>query len=422
MSEPKAKVGQIVEHLFRQEAGKMISALTGRFGFRNLELVEDAVQEALLKAFRQWSFGSIPKDPAAWLMQVAKNRALDVLRRNDRWREKETEIVIEQGRDRSKEPMLLFSDQEIKDDQLRMMFACCHPALARESQIALTLKILGAFSVDEIARAFLLPSETIAKRLTRARERLRKEAVPFEIPSGAELARRLDSILDVLYLLFNEGYNASHGRDLIRDDLSTEALRLTALVQEHPSGDTPKTHALFALLLFQAARFRARIGAADEILLLRDQDRTAWDPAMISQGLDHLHRASVGQEVSEFHLQAGIAACHCTALTYEATDWPKILLLYDLLLQLNGSPVVALNRAVALAKVRGFEAGLAALKEIEKRASLENYYLFYAVLAEFQLGLNQPREAEKNLRHAISLTSLPAELNFLETRLRSCSK
>ena len=236
----EAKVSQLVEHLFREETGKIISALTGSFGLRNLELIEDAVQEALLKALRVWSYGNIPPNPAAWLMLVAKNHALDHLRRDTRWREKEEQIALEQAHSTSTEAQLIFSEDEIKDDQLRMMFATCHPALARESQVALTLKLLCGFSMEEIAHAFLTKTETIAKRLTRARDRLKTNAVPFEIPSGPDLTPRLDAVLDALYLLFNEGYNASQGDDLIRRDLCDEAIRLTSLLAEHPAGDTPR--------------------------------------------------------------------------------------------------------------------------------------------------------------------------------------
>ena len=262
--ESEAQVSQIVEHLFRQEAGKITSALTGSFGLRNLELIEDSVQEALLKALRLWSYGNIPPNPPAWLMQVARNHALDNLRRSTRWHEKEEEIARQQQLSEVPEAEPIFADEEIKDDQLRMIFACCHPALARESQVALTLKLLCGFNVEEIARAFITKSETIAKRLTRARERLRTDAVPFEIPSGPQLGQRLDAVLDVLYLLFNEGYNASQGDELIRRDLCDEAIRLTSLLAEHPAGETPKTHALArpapvsSGAFFCAHRFRGR--------------------------------------------------------------------------------------------------------------------------------------------------------------------
>jgi RNA polymerase sigma-70 factor (ECF subfamily) len=333
-----------------------------------------------------------------------------------RWHEKEEEIAFEQRSGEFADAAPVFSDEEIKDDQLRLIFACCHPALTPESQIALTLKLLCGFNVEEIARAFLASTETIAKRLTRARERLRTNAVPFEIPSGPELKPRLDSVLDVLYLLFNEGYNASHGEDLIRRDLGEEAIRLTTLLAEHSAGNTPKTQALLALLLFQAARFSARTDSVGEILLLQDQDRSVWDRQKISRAFYHLERASSGA-ASEFHLQAGIAASHCAAESYQATDWQKILLLYDLLLELNDSPIIALNRAVALARVRGAQAGLSALDEIKNPKPLENYYLLYAVRGDLESELGQHAEARKNYQHALRLTSVPAERNFLKKKL-----
>lgn len=416
--EPEATVSQLVEHLFREEAGKIISALTGNFGLRNLELIEDAMQEALLKALRVWSYGTIPPNPAAWLMLVAKNHALDHLRRDTRWREKEEQIAIEQTQSGPAAAEAIFSEDEIKDDQLRMVFAACHPALARESQIALTLKLLCGFSVEEIARAFLTNHETIAKRLTRARERLQTNAVPFEIPAAPDLAPRLDTVLDVLYLLFNEGYNASQGEELIRRDLCDEAIRLTSLLAQHQSGDTPKTHALLALLLLQAARFSARINSAGEILLLQDQDRAIWDRNMIARGMIHLERAGTGDTISQFHLQAGIAACHCVAKTYDATDWKKILELYDMLLQIDNSPVIALNRAVALGKVKGADAGLAALEHITDDKMLNNYYLFHAVRGELYLETGRTADAAADFRRALGLTSIPAEQAFLRGKLQ----
>ena len=412
-------VGQAVEHLFRREAGKIVAALTSIFGLHHLELVEDAFQEALLKALRQWSYGNLPANPGAWLTQVAKNCALDAVRRDARFREKEDAIVAALGQ----HPTLSalpgeFMPEEIRDDQLRLIFACCHPALPPEVRIALTLKTLCGFSVNEIARAFLTTAEAIAKRLTRARERLRQAAVPFEIPSGPELMARLDSVLDVLYLLFNEGYNASQGDDLIRRELCDEAMRLTSLLAEHPAGDTPKTHALLALFLFQAARFPARLDAAGEILRLPKQDRTLWDNELIARGMAHLERASRGHVASEFHLQAGIASCHCVARTYEETDWARILSLYDLLIGISGSPVVRLNRTVAVARVRGAAAGLAALDEIKNGATVQRYYLFYAVRAEFLTELSRDEEATKDYEKALSLTELPAERRFLLGRVK----
>lgn len=421
--EAEANVGQAVEHLFRREAGKIVAALTGAFGLRYLELAEDALQEALLQALRQWSYGIFPPNPAAWLMQVAKNRALDVVRRDSRFHEKENEIrvAIERHPGLSSPGGALMAE-EIRDDQLRLIFACCHPALPGEARVALTLKTLCGFGIGEIGRAFLSPSETIAKRLTRARTRLRNADVRFEIPSGAELSPRLDSVLDVLYLLFNEGYNASQGTDLIRRDLCEEAIRLGILLSANAACDTPKTHALLALFFLQAARFPARLGAMGEIFLLQDQDRSRWDREMIAKGMSHLERASAGEQLSTFHLQAGIAACHSLVETYQATDWTRILSLYDLLAGVAPSPIVALNRAVALAKVHGTAAGLEALDRIKGEKAFRRYYLYFAVRAEFCAELGRTAEAAANYRQALSLTELEAERKFLLGREATLGK
>ena len=416
----KANVGQAVEHLFRHEAGRIVAALTGVFGLRHLELVEDALQEALLKALRQWSYGKLPPNPGAWLTQVAKNHALDRIRRDARFREKEDAIIaaLEEHPALSALPGKFMPD-DIRDDQLRLIFACCHSALPAEVRVALTLKTLCGFGVAEIARAFLATPETIAKRLTRARERLRQAAVPFEIPSGPELIVRLDSVLDVLYLVFNEGYNASRGSELIRRDLCDEAIRLATLLTDHPASNAPKTHALLALFLFQAARFPARLDLEGEILRLHEQDRSLWNRELIAQGMAHLEKAGTGHEASEFHLQAGIASCHCLARNYEETDWSMILSLYDILVQLTGSPVVRLNRAVAVAKVRGAAAGLASLDEIKNEGPVRRYYLFYAVRAELLSELGRDEEAATDYQEALGLTELPAERTFLLGRTKS---
>jgi len=414
---------QLVDNFFRLEAGRMVSTLTRIFGLDNIDLAEDVVQDAMLKALQQWSYGKVPGNPSGWIMQVAKNRALDILRKQTLVQRKENEVG-EQLR-RSNEQSFaaeLFAPEEVKDDQLRMIFACCHPVLSPESQIGLTLKTLCGLGVAEISRSFLAKEETIAKRLSRARQTLRDARVPFEIPSGPELSERLDSVLQVLYLLFNEGYNASHGPELIRWDLSAEALRLSELLLAHPSCNTPKSNALHALMLFQASRFPARLGDHGNMLLLQDQDRSRWNKTMIEWGLFYLNQSAAGTELSDFHLQAGIAACHCLADSYEATDWRKILSLYDLLNAINPSPVVALNRAVAVSKVHGAEAGLVSVTQMENTRSLEAYYLLYAVLAEFQIELGNFQAASAHLRKALDLTTLHSEQDFLRGKLEYCEK
>ena len=261
----------------------------------------------------------------------------------------------------------------------RLMFTCCHPQLTQESQTALALKVLCGFSPQEIASAFLTTEAAISKRLTRARQRLQEDQVAFEIPSGVELPSRLDVVLQILYLLFNEGYKASSGDSLIREDLCMEAIRMANLLAGHPAGNQPRTHALLALMLLNGARLKARLNTSGDILRLEEQDRSLWNAAMIQQGVFHLGRSAQGDQASEYHLQAGIAACHCLAPNAAATDWPQILRLYDHLMQINDSPIIALNRAVALAKVQGPEKGLAAVEAILDRQPLDSYHLFHAV-------------------------------------------
>ena len=287
---------QVVDHLFRHESGKMVATLTRILGFENLQLAEDVVQDALLKAMQNWAFNGVPRNPSAWLMQVARNQALDTVRRQQNFRSKEEDITafFELRSGTQPGPESVHFDDEIRDDELRMMFACCHPGLPRESQVALTLKTLCGFGEAEIAAAFLTSTATMAKRLVRARQRIREDGIALEIPVGSELAPRLDAVMQALYLLFNEGYKASHGDELIRKDLCDEAIRLSTLLVEHPKGDRPKTHALLSLMLLSGARLSARVDAEGNLLLLAEQDRSRWDKAMIQRGLVHLNRSAAG--------------------------------------------------------------------------------------------------------------------------------
>jgi RNA polymerase sigma factor (sigma-70 family) len=380
------EVPRLTDRLFREEAGKLVSVLTRIFGIDRLELAEDAVQEALVRALRTWPYYGIPENPAAWITQTAKNLALDIVRREKRFRDKEPEIIASiDGFVSSESPAL---GTEIKDDRLRLMFACCHPLIPHEAQTALALKTLCGFSTAEIAMAFLTTEAATAKRLTRARQRIRELQIPFEIPAGEELSIRLDGVLQTIYLLYNEGYKASSGDNLIREELCQEAIRLGTLLVEHPAADHPRTHALLALMLLNAARLPARVDEEGNILRLKEQDRSSWNQPMIAHGMRHLAQSAAGDEVTAYHLQAGIAACHCAASDYESTDWPRILALYDRLIQIDDSPVIALNRAVAIAEVHGPRAGIEAVEAVQNNRQLESYYLLYAVLAEFESQLN----------------------------------
>jgi RNA polymerase sigma-70 factor (ECF subfamily) len=418
-------VAQVVEHLFRHEAGKMVATLTGIFGLEHLTLAEDVVQEALARALQTWPFYGVPENPSAWIMRTSRNLALDVVRRQKVFRDKEPEI-IRLMEDKAADAGIaipsatFFSEQEIADDRLRMMFVCCHPLIPSEAQVALALKTLCGFGVTEIARAFLTTDAAIAKRLTRAKQKIAEAKIPFEIPAGAELSRRLDGVLQSLYLLFNEGYKASAGDKLVREDICEEAIRLTGLLAKHPAGNQPKTQALLALMLLNAARTPARTNDEGHLLRLWEQDRARWDQSLIARGMFHLARSAAGGEVSEYHLQAGVAACHCTAKDYESTDWPGILSLYDRLMEFDGSPVVALNRAVALAEVRGPQAGIDAVHAIKNRESLDSYYLFHAVLGEFESQLNHLPAAAEHFRRALELAQIKSEQVFLAKRLQAC--
>jgi len=412
----------VVEHLFRHEGGKIVSTLTGIFGLEHLSLAEDVVQEALARALKTWPFHGVPHNPTAWIMRAARNLALDVVRREKVFRDKEGEIVRLMEREPAAPDATVAAEHEITDDRLRMLFVCCHPLIPAEAQVALALKILGGFSPAEIAAAFLTTEAAISKRLTRARAKIRDAKIPFTVPEGAELEQRLHGVLHSLYLLFNEGYKTSSGETLVRADVCHEAIRLAALLVRHPAGNQPRTHALLALMYLNAARLPGRLDGAGALLRLREQDRTRWDQAQLALGLFHLARSAVGRDASTFHLQAGISACHCTAPDYASTNWPQILGLYDQLMTFDDSPIVALNRAVALAEVQGPQAGLDALSRIRDRKSLDSYYLLHAVLGEFESRLKRNQNAAVHFRRARELAVIRSEKQFLGRRLAECER
>lgn len=414
------ETSRVVEHLFRRESGKMVATLTRIFGLEHLGLAEDVVQEALARALRTWPYHGLPDNPAAWIMRASRNLALDVVRRGKVFRTKEAEIVRLMERDSLSPEAPIFSDSEIADDRLRMMFVCCHPAIPADAQVALALKTLCGFSVAEISRAFLTTDAAMAKKLTRAKANIREAQIPFEIPAGQELTVRFNGVLQSVYLLFNEGYKASSGDKLVRAELCEEAIRLTTLLVQHPAGDRPKTHALLALMLLSAARIATRQDDDGNLLRLEEQDRTQWDQEMIARGMFHLASSAAGEEMSEYHLEAGIAACHSTAKDYQSTDWRRILALYDRLLRFDRSPVVALNRAIVVANIHGAKAGLEAVAAIRTRDKLDAYYLLYAVLGELELRLNNRATAAEQFTRALRLADTKSERTFLSKRLESC--
>lgn len=413
------RASQVVEHFFRHEAGRLHGALLRLVGPQNLTLAEDVAQEALLRAMRTWSIGGFPANPSAWITRVAMNLAKDALRHRKMAFAKEEDVIthFEQILPAPLSPSASDGDEQIRDDSLRLMFVCCHPSVAPDAQVMLALKMLCGFSTGEIARAFMSNEPAIEKLLTRTKQRIRNANIGFVIPEPHELAERLDGVLAALYLLFNEGYKASQGERLLREELSQEAIRLASVLVEHPAGNTPRSHALLAFMLLTAARFPSRLDEQGELLRLDDQDRSKWDSALITRGLLHLARAAQGTELSEYHLQAGIAACHCLAADYASTDWARILRHYDELLRLKPSPMIALNRAVAVANVHGPRAALAAIADISERDRLERHYLLHAVEGELYLRLQEHRRAAESFRRAAQLAHVGPEQLYLSRML-----
>lgn len=405
-------VDLVVDHLFRQHSGRLLATLTRLLGSRNLALAEEVVQEALVTALQQWPFQGVPRNPSAWLIQVAKNRALDRLRRDRSFSERERDVaIVFESRAAVLDPTRPF-----EDDELCMMVMACHPEIPRESRVALTLKTVGGFSVAEIARAFLAQESTIAQRLVRVKRLIRERDIPLDLPVASEMPARLDSLLEVLYLMFNEGYSAHAGESLVRHDLVHEAIRLARMLTRHPSTDTPKTHALLALMLLHAARIPARADADHDLFVLEEQDRSAWDRVLLAAGLRHLDASARGEQVSSYHLQAGIAACHAVAPMYADTDWAEIVSLYDALLDVEPTPIVALNRAIALSRVQGAAAGLRALAPLQDDPTLSRYYLFHATLGELTRETGDLAGSARHYAAALELPTSSPVRRFLERK------
>jgi RNA polymerase sigma factor (sigma-70 family) len=417
------EIDQLIDHLFRHESGKMVSVLTRIFGAENLDLAEDVVQDSLIEAMKLWTYKGVPENPSAWLFRVAKNKALNILNREKYKRQYSSDVVHFLKSEWTAEPALnnLFSEEEILDDQLRMMFICCHPSISPDSQIALTLKTLCGFSTPEIAKAFLTTEENIKKRLVRARKKIREEKIPFEVPHGKDLEKRLHIVLETIYLLFNEGYSASTGTDLIRLEICEEAIRLAEIISHHSTiHQQVNVYALLALMQLNASRFKARQDGNGNILTLEKQNRSRWNYSLMQKGFFNLEKSSPGNSISIYHILAGISAYHCSAVDYNATDWKGILTLYDKLLEIDSSPIVILNRAIALSKVYGAEKAITELEHIKNIASLKTYYLFYSAQAEFCIELNQFSKAAASLKTAVELAPLLTEKILLQEKLASC--
>ncbi|AKV04488.1 RNA polymerase sigma-70 factor, ECF subfamily [Labilithrix luteola] len=410
------------EHLFRHEAGRLVAALTRIFGVHNLALAEDVVQDAFCRALEVWKVCGVPDNPSAWLMTTAKNRALDIVRKErtartfapemGRWLESEWTLApaIDEA----------FSPSIVRDEQLRMMFSCCHPSLAEEAQVVLVLNVLCGFGANEIASALLSGRAAIEKRISRGKKTLAGARTLFDL-TDAQFELRLSVVQRALYVLFSEGYHGASAESAVRIELCEEAIRLTTLLREHAPAATPTTNALAALMFLHAARLPARVDSAGDISAFVEQDRTRWDRRLVEEGLVLLEQSASGTELSRYHVEAAIAATHASAHTLEATDWRAIVSLYDRLMLIAPSPVVALNRAIAVGQLEGPERGLEALDAIAGKERLADYPFYPAAVAEFSLRLGRMSEARRSFEEAFALARNDAERRFLRKRLERIS-
>ena len=412
------EAGRAIEAVWRIESVRLVAGLARMV--QDVGLAEDLAQDALVAALEKWPRSGVPDNPGAWLMATAKNRAIDRIRREATYERKREEVAREAGAlfalERSE--LEAAAEEEIGDDLLALIFTCCHPLLSREARVALTLRLLGGLATAEIARAFLVGESTIAQRLVRAKRTLREAKVPFEVPRGVELEERLPSVLEVIYLVFNEGYAASAGEEWVRRDLCEEALRLGRILAGLVPGE-PEAQGLIALLELQASRLGARLGPGGEPVLLPDQDRGRWDPLLIVRGLRALERAeALPRPLGPYGLQAAIAACHARAIRAEDTDWVRIAALYEALARIEPSPIVELNRAVALGMAFGPAAGLALLDEIADEKALAGYHLLPSVRGDLLEKAGRAEEAASEFRRAAELTANESERELLLRRGR----
>ncbi|MCE9601802.1 MAG: sigma-70 family RNA polymerase sigma factor [Gemmatimonadetes bacterium] len=419
------EIGPLVDRLFREEAGRLTALLTRLLGVEHMELAEDVVQEAFIAALGHWPRGGVPATPAAWLLQVAKRKAIDAMRRDRAFDQRIPEISAElEEAAQATLPEAVPSDPDsssvddpFADDRLRMILLCCHPAVSPDSRVALTLKVVSGFGVAEIARAFLADERAIAQRLVRAKRALRDAGATFDMPDGPALNERLESVREVLYLMFNEGHVAHAGDQLVRHELSAEALRLTERLTRHASTASPTTHALAALFCFNAARFTARTGPDGAAVRLAEQDRSLWDGALIARGFHHLEAAATGSDLTAYHVEAEIASIHMMAPAWSATDWARIIAGYDRLMALTHSPVVALNRVVALRELRGAAAAWVPLEALVKEGSLDRYPLLHAVRGALLAELGHRDKAIAAWARARELTASGAMQRQMDQRL-----
>lgn len=417
--ETSKEINGIVEHFFRHESGKMISVLTGVFGSGNITLAEDIVHDAIVEAISNWTYKGVPQNPIAWLYTVAKNKTLNAIKL-EKYQEKYISDSLNFSKAEEEGPIDsidFFSDENISDDQLRMMFVCCHPSISKDSQIALILKTLCGFSIGEIAKSFLTNNESINKRLVRARRTIRENNIQFEVPSKQQLDNRIDAVLEAIYLLFNEGYSASKGEALIRIALCEESIRLAEMVATHKSiSNKADGYALTALMQLNASRFKAREDESGHVFTLSQQNRSLWDLHIMEQGFSNLEKAAQSHQISKYHILATISAYHCAAKDFASTDWNSILAMYDKLLTIDHSPIVILNRAIALSNLGRVKKAIHELEAIENDKVIKSNHLFYSTKAEFMYQIKDYVCAKRALQKAIDLAPLMTEKKMLKCR------
>jgi RNA polymerase sigma-70 factor (ECF subfamily) len=413
MSEDASKdVREKIDEIYRLESRRVLATLIRLLG--DFDLAEEALHEAFTTALEQWAREGLPKNPRTWLVSVGRFKAIDNIRRRARFDSSLAQIANELGP--TTENPFEGDDEDIEDERLRLIFTCCHPALSPDAQIALTLRTVCGFTTEEIAHAFLTPPPTIAQRIVRAKSKIRDAHIPYEVPSHADLPDRLDSVLHVIYLVFNEGYSASFGDSLTRHDLSSEAIRLGRLLIELLL--EPEAIGLLALMLLQESRRAARTSPRGELILLSEQDRTLWDRTQITEGLRLIQQALASRRFGPYTIQAAIAAVHARAVTAEATDWSQIVALYDILIQADPSPIIELNRAVAVAMRDGPEAGLAIIDTILARGDLVDYHFAHSAHADLCRRLGKTTQARASYEKALGLSQQKSEREFLERRLQ----
>lgn len=417
----QSHIHQTVNHLFRQESGKMISVLVKIFGTENIELAEDVIQDAMIVAIEKWEKNGLPENPTAWLYRVAKNKAIDIVRRKKHsstidFSDPERQLLTSEY---TLAPTMntFWQEDQIEDDFLAMMYACCHPELTLENQITFILKSLCGFSTHEIAKAFLTSEDTISKRIYRTKSYFRKHKIKPEIPSFKDIKPRTKAVLHTLYLMFNEGYNSSHSNELIRKDIISQAIFLTKALLQHKESQLPESYALLALMYFHTSRLEGRLNALGNLVVLKHQDRSIWDEELIILGNHYMNKAAFGSKLTSYHIEAAIAYEHCVAPSYEETNWKNIISYYDMLYNLNTDPVVYLNRCLVVLELYGPFKALKELDLIKNDPFLKKYYLYYAIMGSIHQQINLTEQAKAYFKKAMTLTKSEPELALLQEKL-----